>query len=134
MSRIILDTSAYLVLLRGNKELAEAIRESEEVVVNPILIAEAIAGARNSKERSLIEEELAKFRESPRVRIVPINEQTARCYAAIVGTLKLAGTMIPTNDIWIAASAMQYGLTVVTCDAHFRRVPQIICDYFKPVI
>jgi predicted nucleic acid-binding protein len=37
-----------------------------------------------------------------------------------------AGTPIPTNDFWIAASAMQYGLTVVTTDAHFLKIPQIL--------
>jgi predicted nucleic acid-binding protein len=41
-----------------------------------------------------------------------------------------AGTPIPTNDIWIAATAMEYGLSVVTTDDHYQKIPQIMIDYF----
>jgi predicted nucleic acid-binding protein len=44
----------------------------------------------------------------------------------ILESLWSAGTPIPTNDIWIAASAMQYGLAVIKTDAHFLKVPQIL--------
>ena len=40
------------------------------------------------------------------------------------------GGPIPTNDVWIAASAMQHGLPVVTTDSHFSRVPQILTTLF----
>ena len=51
-----------------------------------------------------------------------IDRLTARRYAAIRAALAAAGTPIPQNDIWIAAVAVQHGLTLVTHDAHFRRV------------
>jgi predicted nucleic acid-binding protein len=41
-----------------------------------------------------------------------------------------AGTPISTNDIWIAATAMEYGLGVVATDDHYHKIPQIIVDYF----
>jgi predicted nucleic acid-binding protein len=34
--------------------------------------------------------------------------------------------------MWIAASAMQYGLTVVTTDAHFLTIPQILVSHTLP--
>lgn len=34
------------------------------------------------------------------------------------------------NDVWIASSAMQHGLTVVTIDGHFEKVPQILVELF----
>jgi predicted nucleic acid-binding protein len=34
-----------------------------------------------------------------------------------------------TNDVWIAASAMQYGLKVLTTDRHYIEIPQIITEY-----
>ncbi len=40
-----------------------------------------------------------------------------------------AGTPIPTNDIWIAASAMQHGLRVLTTDVHFLKVVFLMVDY-----
>ena len=46
------------------------------------------------------------------------------------GLLREAGTAIPTNDLWIAASAMQHGLCVVTTDGHFRSVKSILLQCF----
>jgi predicted nucleic acid-binding protein len=60
---------------------------------------------------------------------VPIDEETSDRYAVIRNSLRKAGTPIPTNDIWIAATAMQYGLTVATTDPHFQKVTQILVEY-----
>jgi predicted nucleic acid-binding protein len=46
----------------------------------------------------------------------------------IVDALRKAGTPIPTNDIWIAASAMQHGLRVLTTDVHYEKVRQVIVE------
>ena len=66
---------------------------------------------------------------SPRVSLVDVGEETAERYAVILNSLWQAGTPIPTNDIWIAASAMEYGLRVVTTDEHYDKVPQIMVEY-----
>jgi len=52
----------------------------------------------------------------------------AQRYAAIVAYLCEQGTPIPTNDIWIAASAMQHGLKLITTDKHYLKLPQIIVE------
>ncbi len=46
--------------------------------------------------------------------------------------LRGAGNPIPSNDVWIAASAMEHGLRVVTTDKHFQEVPQILADCWEP--
>ena len=51
-----------------------------------------------------------------------IDRLTARRWAQLKGALATAGTPIPDNDLWIAAVAVQHGLTLVTHDAHFSRV------------
>ena len=35
------------------------------------------------------------------------------------------GTPLPTNDIWIAATAIRAGATVLTFDAHFREIARV---------
>jgi predicted nucleic acid-binding protein len=40
------------------------------------------------------------------------------------------GTPIPTNDLWIAASAAQHGLKRLCLDRHFKEVPRILLQYF----
>lgn len=58
--------------------------------------------------------------------------ETSERYAVILDSLREAGTPIPTNDVWIAASAMQHGLRLLTTDAHYRNVAQVIVDYLDP--
>jgi predicted nucleic acid-binding protein len=36
------------------------------------------------------------------------------------------GTPIPTHDIWIAALVVEHGLTLLSRDKHFDRLPQIL--------
>ena len=48
---------------------------------------------------------------------------TAEQYATIFTLLRTTGTPMPTNDMWIAASAMQHALRLFTFDAHFRNIP-----------
>ena len=45
--------------------------------------------------------------------------ETAKEYGRIKVELAQKGKMVPENDIWIAAVARQYELTIVTKDEHF---------------
>jgi tRNA(fMet)-specific endonuclease VapC len=57
--------------------------------------------------------------------VAPLDLETAQRYAEILPYLRERGTPIPTNDIWIAATAMEWGLRVLTTDAHFGWLPQV---------
>lgn len=48
--------------------------------------------------------------------------ETARRFGAVKAELRRRGRMIPDNDIWIAAIALEYDLTLMTNDAHFSEV------------
>ena len=71
---------------------------------------------------------MRRFLASPRARTIPVDEETAVRYAAIRDYLRRQGTPIPVNDMWIAATAAQHGLRLLTLDGHFLRVPQVILD------
>jgi predicted nucleic acid-binding protein len=130
-NRIMLDTSAYTAFLMGNSEIKLSIQQAEEVFLNPIILGELMAGFLMGKKEKRNRAILQDFLSSPRVRIAEIDEETSERYAVIVGYLRIRGTPIPTNDIWIAASAMQQGLKVVTTDKHYLEVPQIITEYYQ---
>ena len=53
---------------------------------------------------------------------------TAEEYARLHAELARAGTPIPSNDLWIAALAVERGMTVVTSDDHFRRIPSLVLE------
>ena len=129
--KVMMNTSAYTAFLRGSPEVKEAVQQADEIVFNPVVLGELIAGflmGRNERKNRAI---LKDFLSSPRVIVAEIDEETSERYAVIVQSLRMKGTPIPTNDLWIAASAMQHGLKVLTTDKHYLKVPQIITEYFE---
>jgi len=69
-------------------------------------------------------------RGSPRVIITEIDEETSERYDLIKQSFRRKGTPIQTNDLWIAASAIQHGLKALTTDKHYLEVTQMITEYF----
>jgi tRNA(fMet)-specific endonuclease VapC len=130
VSRILLDTSAYSAILRGDMRIARVMQEADEIALSAIVLGELKAGFRKGRHRERNEQELAEFLSSPRVRILGLDEETADRYAVILDSLRSAGNPIPTNDVWIAASAMQHGFRILTTDQHFRKIPQVVVDSF----
>jgi predicted nucleic acid-binding protein len=120
------DTSAYSAFKRGHPEVVAALRRAEAIFLNPVVLGELQAGFQKGDRLQANQAALEAFLGSPRVRIAPLEEDTATRYAEIVTFLRRQGTPIPTNDIWIAATAMQLGLEILTTDAHFARVPQVL--------
>ncbi|MDR4504036.1 MAG: PIN domain-containing protein [Candidatus Scalindua sp.] len=69
-----------------------------------------------------IGEELNLFLDSPRVHLIQIDEETAGFYAEIYWDLRRKGKPVPSNDMWVAASAMKHGLALFTFDEHFNNI------------
>lgn len=66
-------------------------------------------------------------------RVLGINSRIAEEFARIMASLRRAGRPIETNDMWIAATARVYDLTVASSDAHFRFVPGLrVEDWTQP--
>ena len=132
MTRLLLDTSGYSAFMRGHSEVVAALQEADEVCLNAVVLGELVAGFIRGKRRKKNESELKTFLQSPRVKILDVNAETAERYAAILNSLWKAGTPIPTNDIWIAATAMQHGLHLLTTDAYFAPFRPPISQPFRP--
>jgi tRNA(fMet)-specific endonuclease VapC len=63
---------------------------------------------------------IAQVREFSNGCIVVLpDEATANIYGRMKTELAAAGKLIPENDIWIAATAKEHGLPLVTRDQHF---------------
>ena len=130
-NRVILDTSAYSAFLRGSSEIRYSIQQADEIFLNPIILGELLAGFMIGKSEKRNRAILQGFLSSPRVKVIEIDGETSERYAAIISLLYKEGTPIPTNDVWIAASAMQHGLKVLTTDNHYLKVPHIITEYYQ---
>ena len=56
------------------------------------------------------------------VTVVPVTLATADRFGRVATALKQAGRPIPTNDIWIAAQAMETGAELISFDRHYEWV------------
>lgn len=129
MNKVILDTSAYSAFMKGTLDVKMALQKSTGIYLTPVILGELLCGFKRGKYEKKNRMELEKFMLSPRVSHLEIDSETAERYAAILDSLWESGTPIPTNDIWIAASAMQHGLKVLTTDTHFKNISQIIVEF-----
>ena len=120
--RILLDSNAYSHLKRGHRRAAEIVRSSEEVLLSTVVIGELLYGFRQGSrlERNL--RELQAFIDNPYVTVASVSFTTADRYARIAAALRSKGRPIPSNDIWIAAHALETGADLVSSDRHFAEI------------
>ncbi|MHB8481698.1 MAG: PIN domain-containing protein [Nitrospiria bacterium] len=130
-TRLMLDTSAYSGFLKGNAEIKLSLQQADEVFLSPVILGELLAGFLGGKREKKNKGILKEFLSASRVKVIDIDEETSERYAIIINYLREQGTPVPTNDLWIAASAMQHGLKVLTTDRHFLRMPQIMTEYYQ---
>ena len=129
MRRVLLDTSAYSLLMRGRTEVDGLLDTADEVYLPAVVIGELLAGFKKGNAEQRNREILDQFLAIPRVSILSLDEDTAERYAVILDFLRRQGTPIPTNDLWIAACAMQHGLVLITADRHFLTLPQVVVNF-----
>ena len=122
VDRLVLDTSAYSHFRGGHVQVLEAMARAERVLIPATVLGELEAafewGSRGRENRRALED----FLEEPFVDLLPVTAAVARQYGRVFAGLRRAGTPIPVNDIWIAASVIDCGGTLLTFDRDFDRV------------
>jgi tRNA(fMet)-specific endonuclease VapC len=122
--KLLLDTNIVIRLFRDEAAVKDQLALAGPVYVSCIAIGELLAGAQASlrvnenldQVHSLVDDRL----------ILPVDLGTAEFYGQIKAELRRKGTPIPENDIWIAAHALQYDLTLISSDRHFDHVERLL--------
>ena len=123
--RLLLDSNAYSEFMRGNRQVRELVRTAEEVLLSAVVVGEQLFGFRQGQRFEQNLAELRSFLESPYVSFIPVGPVTADRYSRIMAALKAKGRPIPTNDVWIAAHAIETGADLLSADTHFEQVDGI---------
>ena len=126
MKRILIDTNAYAAFKRDDTTAVNVIRTSAYIGINIVVLGELYSGFKGGSRETRNKKELIQFLDSPRVDTILMDEETAEFYAKIYWDLKKKGMPIPSNDIWVAASAMRYGLALFTYDEHFKSIDGLL--------
>jgi predicted nucleic acid-binding protein len=119
MKKVIIDTNVYSDAMRGIAAAIAVFQRNESILFSPVVIGELFAGFRRGQREEQNKLQLKEFLLQERISVLSISEATADFYGYLLQQLRDAGTPIPTNDIWIAASAMEHGAGIATLDAHF---------------
>jgi predicted nucleic acid-binding protein len=124
---LILDTSALVAWDRAQEEGLEVLLDGRETLVMPAVVwAEALAGVRLADSARRAARRLARLEALRRLMgVEPFTAEMAEHHADIFAELTHIGTMIPQNDIMVAATARHLGCGVLVGpkdEAHFRRV------------
>jgi len=121
--KYLLDTNIIISLFAKDSQIHDRIAKAEEVFVPCIAIGELYFGAHKSLK---LEENLARIDEfALNNTVLPCDTDIAKKYGDIKNSLKEKGQPIPENDIWIAAIAQQYALTLITKDSHFEAIENL---------
>lgn len=123
--RLVLDTSAYSRFRAGHTGVLNLLARAAVVIVPAVVLGELEAGFQLGKRTEENRRALSEFLDEPFVSVVDITAVTGRHYGKIFCALRLAGTPIPINDVWIAATTVECGGHLVTFDHDFRRVPEL---------
>ena len=124
--RLLLDTNAYTALLKGDTNVASCVRKAEGIVMCPVVVGELLFGYRNGNKYAQNLAELEEFLGSAYVELPSIGRHTCDYFSLIGSQLRRCGKPIPQNDIWIAAHSMETGAALLTFDAHFQHIENLL--------
>ena len=132
---VLIDASILIEYERGrlNLERHLAQRRQDEFYLSVVTASELLHGVHRAvqsgiraKRSALVEALLERF------PLLSIDLATARAHAQIWADLTAAGKMIWPNDLWLAATCLAHGLSIVTANVReFTRVPGLIVEVWE---
>ena len=132
---VLIDASILIEYERGrlNLERHLAQRRQDEFYLSVVTASELLHGVHRAvqsgiraKRSALVEALLERF------PLLSIDLATARAHAQIWADLTAAGKMIGPNDLWLAATCLAHGLSIVTANVReFTRVPGLIVEVWE---
>jgi len=124
---ILIDASVLIRHERGRLDLEKRLadRGEEGFFLSVVTASELLHGiyragdlAIRTKRSAFVEAVIARF------PLLEVDLATARVHAQIGAGLKMSGTLIGPNDLWLAATCIARGLSMATANVEeFNRVP-----------
>ncbi len=116
----LVDTNAAISYINGDEKIRALFDKTQTLFTSVIVLGELYFGAENSQHSESNMAQIEGF--IAEITVLTCNLETAKHYGHIYQKLKAVGRPIPVNDIWIAATAIQHDLTLISRDHHFQAV------------
>jgi predicted nucleic acid-binding protein len=123
LSRAIADTSIFIAQETG-RELGEL---PEQIAVSVITAAELELGVLRATDPNARATRLSTLsRVQATYSLLPVDAETASCFARIASAERSRGRRVRRHDTWIAATALRHGAAIVTQDADFSSFDEVL--------
>jgi len=124
MKPLMPDTNVLIDILNGRRlDLRKRLAGNHQVFLSIFVEGEYRAGLPDTARGRMANRVLEEFISLSNVFQSVPETSVAKRYGEILRNLQAKGSPIPTNDIWIAAHAMDINATLVTSDLHFKAIP-----------
>jgi tRNA(fMet)-specific endonuclease VapC len=129
---VLIDSSVLIEAERGRLDLVSHVRQrpGEDAFISAVSVSEILFGVHRATDpalrnrRSAVAEALLS-----RFEILGIDAAVARMHAQLKADLAALGTPVGPHDLWLAATCLLHGLTMVTANLReFRRVPGLAVE------
>ncbi|MBQ6566188.1 MAG: type II toxin-antitoxin system VapC family toxin [Treponema sp.] len=124
MNGNILDTNVIIRLLNGDENVRSAIYKMTDICIPVVVVGELLFGAEKSQKREQNRRNYLAF--CAPYPVLDVTQKVADEYGKLKKALQAHGNIMPENDMWIAATALANGMTVVTQDKHFEHIDGLL--------
>ncbi len=132
---VLIDASILIEAERGTLHLQPHVarHQDEECFISVITASELLHGAHRAlqpearaRRSAFVEGILERF------PVLPVNLSAARVHAQVWAELRQAVSIIGPHDLWLAATCIAHGLTMVTANVReFERVPGLAVEVWS---
>jgi tRNA(fMet)-specific endonuclease VapC len=119
----LLDSSVLIFSLHHDATILQKLSEAASLYISTIVLGELYYGAEHSSNVENGRAEVDTLVQT--LSVLKADHITAKIYGYIKHEQRMKGQMLPDNDIWIAATAIQYGLTLAARDNHFTWIADL---------
>ena len=122
MIECMVDSTTLIDALRGWQLPPDISSRFSRACISHVALGELLLGVLKSTNPKELERTVRLIKG---MKVIHGDGETAVTYAGLRRDLENRGTMIPQNDIWIAASALQMNVPLISRDQHFRHISQL---------
>lgn len=125
--KYLLDTNQIIDFLNNKQVVVDQLASmlAEGVAISTISIAEYLQGVFKSKNPRHALDLFSKFIDEGKVEVLVVDFQVAETYANLQANFEQTGNRIPLFDLLIAATAITFGLILVSDDKVFIKIKDL---------
>lgn len=123
MTRGLLDTNIFISLELGRSINSQMI--PDELAISVITLAELEFGIYSATDQQTRAKRMATFRKVMKFETIEITSDIASVWAAVRASGQVKKSKLSENDVWIAATAINQGVPLVTQDRAFTSISDL---------